>query len=142
MPDPGSSNQVPDFEISRALLALLTVAGAAALVVLFWIEIGGNAAGWLTTPVVGGAILAVDLLVEGERRYRSSSSRARHAILFLTFAIAIAGSAAYIIWPGTLGWYLIGVCAFPVCWVLYWARDPNQAAGSGDFADGGPFTAP
>lgn len=108
-----------------------------------WWLVGGNTAGWITTLVAAVGLIVADGAADAEGAFSRSSPLTQRVVLLVALGVAVAGSVAYVIWPGTLGWYLLGVFALPVVFILYWGRSESgdDATNSPDFSDG-PWTAP
>ena len=125
----------------RWLAALGIVGLATVSAIVVWLTVGGNAAGWIIGFLVAFALLGVEIVLGADAWYRRApNDRARRFLLFGALALAVAGSVAYAVWPGTLSWYLIGFLALPLVVVLAWGRD-DDASSPPDGADG-PWTAP
>jgi hypothetical protein len=118
------------------VLTLLAAIGAAT-----WWLVGGNTAGWVITILGFVAVIFIDAGLDAKERYLRGSARLRRGVLAAAVVVAVVGSAIYILWPGTLSWYLIGVFGIPVIWVLHWGRSDDDPALPADFSDG-PWTAP
>jgi hypothetical protein len=125
----------------RLVTALVGVVLAAGLSADVWLVMGANAAGWITTFIAAFAFMGVDALLGAETWYkRAPRARDRRVVLLGAFALAVCGSIGSIVWPGTLSWYLIGILAIPLMFVLLWGRSDDDISPPGG-ADG-PWTAP
>jgi undecaprenyl pyrophosphate phosphatase UppP len=127
-----------------AVVALCIACAAILTVVLLhlWSTGDQNVAGWVTTfVVVGAAFLAWEAL-GFEKAYRRTSRRRQWSVIALTLALALGGSVAYVLWPGTASWYLASLPGIPAVLVLMsFPRNDDERAGPVDFGDG-PWTAP
>ena len=119
------------------------VAVLVAGVVFLWWRVGGNIAGWVTGFVVFGLAVLVSELVEAGEAFSAASKRVQRTVIARAVVFAIAGSVAYVLWPGTTSWYLASLPAIPLLLVLTWLD--HEAPGSaqpGGFTGDGPWTAP
>jgi hypothetical protein len=118
-------------------------AGIVALVLgRLWTSADPNVAGWVTTVVAYGAAYAAWEMFELSGAFRRSSGRTQRVVIAAALALAIGGGVFYVLVPGPVTWYLAALPVIPAFLILMSFPDSGEESSTGDFGDGGPWTAP
>ena len=133
-----------DSRVTRNKVVLASVVvGSVATVVLLWLTVGGNAAGWATfilLPLAFGIVVgATDL----DLRFLHLRKPTRTAVMAIALALAFAGGIVYLFVPGTTSWWLLGLAALPILFMEELLReDADGDSPPGGGISDGPWTAP
>jgi peptidoglycan/LPS O-acetylase OafA/YrhL len=132
-----------DVVVRDRIVLVSVVLGSVSAVVVLWLTVGGNAAGWATfilLPLASGIVVgATDL----DLHFLRLRKPVQTVVVAATVALALAGGIVYLFLPGTTSWWLLGLPAIPILLMAHWlgedsARDPSSGGGVSD----APWMAP
>ncbi len=126
----------------RVVLASVVV-GSVAVVVLLWLTVGGNAAGWATFILLPSGFGLVVGATDLDLAFKRLPKAVQTAVMAVGVALALAGGIAYLFVPGTTSWWLLGLPALPIIFMESWLlEDSDGGTPSGGGISDGPWTAP